>query len=319
MTKPPQTLLEAIRYFSDEDVCLGFVKELRWPDGVRCPTCGRDDPRFIATRRLWECKDKHARKQFSIKVGTIFEDSPIKLDKWLAAIWLIANAKNGVSSYELARSLGVTQKSAWFMLHRIRLAMQHNSIEKMQGGPVEADETFIGGKAKNMHRDRKAKARIKSGGGTSGKTVVFGMLERKGPDGHSTVRAKVVENTRRRALLPEIEKNVAPGSFVFTDAHASYDTVYREYLHSVVDHAESYVRGQVHTNGVENFWSLLKRTLSGTYVSVDPFHLWRYIDEQVFRFNNRKDNDGGRFRRVAAAILGKRLTYEELTTVPRPA
>lgn len=321
MDKTPETLLEAIRHFSDPDVCLEFMTELRWPDGVRCPTCGRDEPRFIATRRLWECKNKHPRKQFSIKVGTIFEDSPIGLDKWLSAIWLIANAKNGVSSYEMHRSLGVTQKTAWFMMHRIRLAMQSESFEKMGGGPVEADETFVGGKLSNMHKERREQIRGKSRrASVLGKTVVFGLLERHGPDGHSVVRTKVVPNTRRRVLLPEIKRNVTTGSTVYSDAHPSYRMVKDEYDHAVIDHAESYVRGQVHTNGIENFWSLLKRAIRGTYVNVEPSHLFRYLDEEVFRYNNRKDSDGGRFSDAAGGIVGKRLTYAQLTGAStRPA
>lgn len=317
MAREPKTLLEAIRYFSDEDVCLEFMTELRWPDGVRCPTCGRDEPRFIATRRLWECKNKHPRKQFSIKVGTIFEDSPIKLDKWLSAIWMIVNAKNGVSSYEMHRALGVTQKTAWFMMHRIRLAMQSESFDKIDG-EVEVDETFIGGKSSNMHKNRREK-RIKSTG-PAGKTVVFGLLDRHGPDGHSRVRAKVVPNNRRRILLPEIKRNVTTGSTVYSDAHPSYRMVKDEYEHEMIDHAESYVHGKVHTNGIENFWSLLKRAIRGTYVNVEPSHLFRYLDEEVFRYNARKDNDGGRFGRVAGGIVGKRLTYRELVgSSTRPA
>ncbi len=316
MTKAPETLLEAIRYFADQDTCLEFMKELRWPDGVTCPTCGRDEPRFIKTRSLWECKNKHPRKQFSIKVGTIFEDSPIKLDKWLSAIWMISNAKNGVSSYEMHRALGVTQKTAWFMMHRIRLAMQSESFDKIDG-EVEVDETFIGGKASNMHRARRA-TRIKSTG-PAGKTVVFGLLDRHGPDGHTVVRAKVVANNRRRVLLPEIKRNVTAGSTVYSDAHPSYRMVKDEFDHETIDHAESYVEGKVHTNNIENFWSLLKRAIKGTYVNVEPFHLFRYLDEEVFRYNSRKDNDGGRFGRVASGIVGKRLTYRELTASTTPA
>ena len=309
MAREPKTLLEAIRYFSDADVCLEFMTNLRWPDGVRCPTCDRDDPRFIATRRLWECKDKHPKRQFSIKVGTLFEDSPISLDKWLSAIWMISNAKNGVSSYEMHRALGVTQKTAWFMMHRIRVAMQSDTFD-MISGEVEADETFIGGKSEFMHKERRERT-IKSRG-PAGKTVVFGLLQRHGPDGHSVVRAKVVASNRRRALLPEIERNVTAGSEVFTDAHPSYRLVKNEYVHETIDHAESYVRGKVHTNGIENFWSLLKRAIKGTYVNVEPFHLFRYLDEEVFRYNSRKADDAGRFGRVADRMVGKRLTYREL-------
>jgi transposase-like protein len=222
----PRTLLEAIRYFSDLDVCQDFMVSLRWPSGtVTCPTCGRDNVRYIATRRLWECKDKHPRRQFSVKVGTIFEDSPMPLDKWLATIWMIANAKNGVSSYEIHRSIGVTQKTAWFMLHRIRLAMQSESFDRMDG-EVEVDETFVGGKA---HRERiKGQARRAS---VIGKTAVMGLLERHGPDGHSRVRAKVIPNTSRRVLRSIVRRNVVTGADVFTDAHPSYILLRDEYAH----------------------------------------------------------------------------------------
>ena len=310
MTEQPQTLLEAIRYFSDPDTCLLFMVELRWPKGVRCPTCGSDEVRFIATRRIWECRHTHPRRQFSVKVGTIFEDSPLGLDKWLAAIWMIANDKNGVSSYEMHRALGVTQKSAWFMLHRIRLAMQDETFE-MIDGETEVDETFIGGKARFMHKaDR---ARKITGTGGAGKVAVMGLLSRHGPDGHSTVRTKVVADRRRETLDPEVRKNVKAGSEVYTDALNSYSQLAGDYIHGVIDHAEKYVEGKIHTNGIENFWSLLKRALHGTYVSVEPFHLFRYLDEEVFRYNNRGTNDGGRFQRVAGRIEGKRLTYAELT------
>jgi transposase-like protein len=207
--KAPESLVDAIRYFSDPDVCLAFMTHLRWPDGkVTCPTCGSQGVRFISTRRLWECKNKHPRKQFSIKVGTIFEDSPIGLDKWLAAIWMIANDKNGVSSYELHRAINVTQKTAWFMLHRIRLAMKDQSFDRM-GGEVEVDETYVGGKSEFMHKERRARKITSTG--PKGKTAVLGMLERHGPNGRSRVRAKVVSSTRRRVLLPEIKRNVETG------------------------------------------------------------------------------------------------------------
>lgn len=313
MSRTPQTLLEAIRYFSDPDVCLDFMVGLRWPKGVRCPTCDSDDVGFIATRRVWQCKARHAKQQFSVKVGTIFEDSPIPFDKWLASIWMIANAKNGVSSYEISRAVGVTQKSAWFMMHRIRLAMQSETFDKMSGEPIEADETFIGGKLSNMHKDRRARIKgVAKRASIIGKTPVFGLLERHGPKGHSRVRAKVVRHVGRRVLLPEIRKNVEKGRKVYTDAALSYTLVRREFEHEFIDHTEAYVRGQVHTNGLENFWSLLKRAIKGTYVSVEPFHLIQYVDEQVFHYNSRKDNDAGRFRDVSGGIVGKRLTYKQL-------
>jgi transposase-like protein len=283
---------------------------LRWPDGVSCPTCGSNEVGFIATRRMWECKTKHAKRQFSVKVGTIFEDSPIGLDKWLAAIWMIANAKNGVSSYEIHRAIGVTQKSAWFMLHRIRLAMQSQSFDKLSG-EVEIDETWVGGKAGNMHKGRRERMKGKSHGFIN-KTPVFGLLERSTADSHSKVRARVVGSNRRKALFPIIRANVDRSAQVYSDAHPAYHTLGKEYTHDVIDHAESYVRGKVHTNGIENFWSLLKRAIAGTYVNVEPFHLFRYLDEEVFRFNARKDDDGGRFTSVTSNIVGKRLTYKDL-------
>lgn len=236
MQTEPKTLIEAIQYFSDPDRCLNFMVSLRWPNGVICPTCGSGDMKFIPTRRLWECKNKHVRRQFSIKVGTIFEDSPLSLDKWLAAIWLVANAKNGISSYEIHRALGVTQKSAWFMLHRIRLAMNNETFDKI-GGEVEADETYIGGKSRFMHKDKRAEKITGTGG--MGKTAVMGLLERHGPDGHSQVRTEVIPNVRRNTLSPKIRQHVTPGSEVFTDALKSYSDLGTDYIHEVIDHAEA--------------------------------------------------------------------------------
>jgi transposase-like protein len=296
-------LMETIRYFSDPMVCLEAVSKAKWTDGPECPRCGGKRRSFLRTRLLWTCLG--CRKQFSVKVGTIFEDSAIGLDKWLTAMWMLANCKNGVSSYEVARALNVTQKTAWFMLHRIRFAQHHGIIDKMSGG-VEADETFIGGKARNMHAWKRAK-KIR-GRGPEGKAIVFGLLERE--TGH--VRAMVVGTRRKRSLQPEIRENVAPGSQLFTDALMSYDGL-DEYAHKVIDHAEAYVDGNVHTNRMENFWSLLKRAIKGTYVSVEPFHLYRYLDEQVFRFNERKDTDAGRFQKVLNSVAGKRLTWNLLT------
>lgn len=307
----PQTLMEAIRHFADPDVALQTMVSLRWPEGVRCPTCGRADARFVKTRRIWECKGDHAKRQFSAKVGTVFEDSPIGLDKWFAAIWMVANCKNGVSSYEVARALGVTQKSGWFMLHRIRLAMQAGSLEKAHG-EVEADETFVGGRAKNMHKAKREKT-MKGGRGAVGKAIVMGVLER-GRDGEdSRVRARVIESVKTAELQGEVRNAVEPGSHLYTDAATGYRGLSGEYQHAVVDHMVEYVRGRVHTNGLENFWSLLKRGLRGTYVSVEPYHLPRYLDEQVFRFNARGTNDHGRFAGVLSRVAGLRLTYRDLT------
>jgi transposase-like protein len=315
MATEPKTLQAAILYFTDPDNCLNFLVARRFRDGVFCPRCGSKDVRFLATRRIWECKSKHAKRQFSIKVNTIFEDSPISLDKWLVAVWMIANCKNGVSSYEIHRAIGVTQKSAWFMLHRIRKALDVGSFHKLGGGPeneVEVDETFVGGKLRNMHKDKKIIYNKR--GGTYGKTIVMGLLDR----GRGEVRARVVVDTKRDTLQPQVLKNVKHGSTVYTDEAVTYQGLAHKYVHDVINHMEKYVNGRVHTNGIENFWSLLKRGIGGTYVAVEPFHLFRYVDEQVFRYNNRATadnpmNDFDRFSLAVSNIVGKRITYAELT------
>lgn len=302
-TKVPQTLKDAIEYFANPDTCLEYVAQMRWQEGVACPHCQTKKVSFIATRRIWTCLN--CRKQFSVKVGTIFEDSPLGLDKWLAAMWMIANAKNGISSHEIHRALGITQKSAWFMLHRIRKAMQEGSFELLKDD-VEADETYIGGKSENMHKSKRE--RVIRGRGAVGKTIVMGMLERKGK-----ARTQVVPDTSKETMQPIIGKNVKAGSNLYTDAMLSYEGLDPDYKHQVIDHAVEYVRGNVHTNGIENFWSLLKRCLHGTYIHVDPEHLTRYLDEETFRFDNRKANDAARFNAVLANITGKGISYKQLT------
>jgi transposase-like protein len=315
----PRTLQQAVIYFSDVTRCNEFMIAARWPDGkVRCPQCDSDRVTYMASVNRWKCYSKHPRPQFSLKVGTIFEDSPLGLDKWLVAVWLITNAKNGISSYELHRALGVTQKTAWFMLHRIRLAMQTKSFTKIDGH-VEVDETYIGGKARNMHPGKRKRLGISQSNSMAGKIAVMGLLERHGEKG-SQVRLQVVKNRRKNELEKTVTDNVAEGSTLYTDALRSYDRMNQKgYEHHVIDHAEKYVEGQVHTNGLENFWSLLKRALKGTYVSVEPFHLFRYLDEQAFRFNQRKDNDAGRFASVLGSVTGRRITYAELIAAVRPA
>lgn len=308
----PKTLAEAICYFADPEVAFEFMVALRWPNGVTCPRCESDKVKFLPKWHRWQCNG--CRQQFTVKVGTIFEDSPLGLDKWLPALWLIGNCKNGVSSYEIGRALGVTQKTAWFMLHRIRLAMQGEGFDKF-GGSVEADETFIGGRARFMHQNKRK--RVIKGTGGLGKVAVMGLLNRHGK-GHSTVRVSVVPDRTAGTLHARIRQNVKAGSKLYTDAHTGYEGLDAEYIHGVIDHSESYVKGQIHTNGLENFWSLLKRALKGTYVSVEPFHLFRYLDEQVFRFNNRKDNDAGRFESMASNVIGKRVTYKVLTGANLP-
>jgi transposase-like protein len=304
----PDTLLGAVTYFADVETSIAFVAALRWPDGVICPRCAGTSCYRLSTRQLWKCRG--CKKQFSVKVGSIFEDSPIGLDKWLPALWMLVNCKNGVSSYEIARDLGITQKSAWFMLHRLRLAVQHKTFEKICGH-VEIDETYIGGKARNMHKGKRE--RVIKGTGGKGKVAVMGLLARHGKDGHSTVRVSVVEDNRKPTLQAKVRENVRRTAHVYTDELLSYDGLGSDYTHNVINHAEAYVDGQIHTNGCENFWSLLKRALKGTYVSVEPFHLFRYLDEQAYRFNNRKLTDAARFLEAAASVFGKRLTFAVLT------
>jgi len=302
--KLPKTLQEAIVYFSDADRALAFAIMLRWPDGkIICPRCGSAEHSFISTRRIWFCKG--CKKQFTIKVGTIFEDSPLGMDKWMTAVWLIVNCKNGISSYEIARDLGITQKSAWFVIHRVRRAMEQGSFMKFSG-EIEADESFIGGKARNMHVSKRQR-RITGTGGKD-KTAVMGILERGGK-----VRTMVIPNRRKTAIQAEVKKHVEAGSALYTDALLSYDGLAGDYAHQVIDHAVQYVDGRVHTNGLENFWSLLKRSISGTYVSVEPFHLFRYLDEQSFRFNERKMTDAERFCFAMSNVFGRRLTWNQLT------
>jgi transposase-like protein len=311
----PKTLLEAIQWFSNEQVCIDAVAAMRWPQGVVCAACGADEPYYLKAAKRWKCRE--CRGQFSVKVNSIFEDSPISLTKWLPALWLLVNCKNGVSSYEIARDLAITQKSAWFVLHRLRLALRARDfgLKLGDGGPVEMDETFVGGKIKNMHASKVAKRKFGNTGwqGGRGKAVVMGMLERGGE-----VRAAVVESRIKKNISPVINANVKDGSHVITDEHVIYMDLHKTYVHEVINHMEGYVREHIHTNGIENFWSLLKRGLNGTYGNVEPYHLQAYVEEQVFRFNNRatKDNpldDADRFLLALSQVANKRLTYAELT------
>lgn len=303
--KEPDTLQEAVLYFSDPNNCREYLVAHRWPKGVTCPRCGSQNVLFQPKYNRWQCGSKHPLRQFTAKTGTIFEDSPLGLDKWLVAMWQVVNCRNGVSSYEVHRAIGVTQKTAWFMDHRIRLALGMVHVDKLSG-EVEADETFIGGKARNMHVSKRER-RI-TGTGPKDKTAVMGVLERGGE-----VRTSVVPNRKKKALQAEVRKHVEAGSALYTDALLSYDGLAQEYAHGVIDHAEKYVDGRVHTNGLENFWSLLKRSINGTYISVEPFHLFRYLDEQAYRFNHRKLTDAERFSIAVDGIVGKRVMYKELT------
>jgi transposase-like protein len=317
MKPEPKSLQEAVLYFSNPDNCIDYLAIRRWPDGkVICPGCGSDRVSFNANRRTWKCSKHHSKREFSIKVGTVMEDSPIPLDKWLTAMWMILNCKNGVSSCEIAKNVRVTQKSAWFMLHRIRLSMQDETLGSKlggNGGEVEADETFIGGKARNMHKSVKARRITGRGQSHYDKIMVAGVLERGGK-----VRTQVVADRQKETLQPLVRTHVEPGAFLYTDELGGYKGLAGEYEHQIIDHAVKYVDGRVHTNGMENFWSLLKRSLGGTYVSVEPFHLFRYLDEQSFRYNFRgtKENpitDADRFSIAASQLAGKRITFAQLT------
>src|SRR6266700_2789526 len=309
----PKTLQEAVSYFSDPQRTFDYAVKLRWPDGkVTCPRCNSTEHSFISTRRIWFCKD--CKKQFTVKVGTIFEDSALGMDKWMIAVWLIVNAKNGISSYEIARALGITQKSAWFMMYRVRLALHEKQFVKLGGSgkKVEVDETFIGGAARFMHADKRREKIIDRG--VKGKAAVMGILERGGK-----VHANVIPTRRKHHLQAQIRAHVKAQSAIYTDALLSYQGLKDQgFAHQVIDHAEKYVDGKVHTNGLENFWSLVKRGLKGTYISAEPCHMFRYLDEQVFRYNNRGSkenpkNDGDRFQLDLSQIAGKRLTFAEVT------
>lgn len=318
----PNTLKEAIEWFRDEGVAHKYLADRRWPDGnPKCPTCESTAVLYMPRYRRWKCGTNHPRRQFSVKVGTIMEDSPLKVGTWLAAMWMVANCKNGVSSYEIHRALDVTQKSAWFMLQRIRLAMQQSQGGGTMGGTIEVDETYVGGKARNMHKGSERRARQRRGRSREGKAVVMGLLERGTRNNPSRFRAQVVQNVKRGTLHAIVRENVGEGSAIYSDALRSYRGLEQGYDHRVIDHAVEYVRGLVHTNGAENFWSLLKRAVKGTYVSVEPFHLHRYVDEQVFRFNERKDEmgDRGRFNTLLSYVTGKRLMYRELIALNEPS
>lgn len=307
--KTPTTLIEAVAFFSDPERAWAYAVKARWPNGVACPRmgCGSAEVVTISTRKAWRCKE--CKRQFTVKVGSIFEHSPIPLTKWLPAVWLLANTKNGTSSHELGRALGITQKSAWFVFHRIREAMRVEG--GIFSGVVEADETYVGGRRRATWRS-KAGFRKMQHGPFEGKTTVLGMAQRSERKRGSRVRAMVVPNHSAKALLPHIYSNVAPGSAIYTDALRSYRLLGPEYVHEFVDHSIRYVEGRVHTNTIENFWSCLKRTIHGTYIAPRAFHLDRYLDEQVFRFNAREGDDADRFEAVLKNTDQRRLTHKEL-------
>jgi transposase-like protein len=283
----------------------------RWPDGNPvCPRCGSKNIGKCspAPRRVWNCKS--CKKQFTVKVATIFEDSPLPLTKWLPAFWMIVNAKNAISSCELARSLGVTQKTAWFMGHRIRLAIREG-MSNMMKGRVEADETFIGAKARNLHADKRRKL-VKVGRSLG--TPVHAMLERSSDQTKpSRVVTMPLKERTQATLHANVHQNVEKGAFLITDEWSGYFGLHKDFQHQVINHAECYARGHVHTNGLENFWALLKRSIKGTHVHVAPFHLFRYLDDQAYRFNQRRGDDTGRFLDSLSTVANRRLTFKKLT------
>jgi transposase-like protein len=259
MASEPTTLQEAVVYFSDPTNCREYMVPRRWANGVTCPYCGTDKVKFQPQHNRWQCSVHHARRQFTLKTGTVMEDSPIGMDKWMVAMWLVASNRNGVSSWELHRALHITQKTAWFLLHRVRLAMQDDLTGGSLSGEVEIDETFIGGKARNMHKDRKRRVQADGGRAADGKTTVLGMLERAG-----NVRATVIPDRTKAIMKPIVQANVEPGASIFTDEWSQgwgYDSAY---AHGVINHLEKYVDGNVHTNGIENFW--LRRSRESTHL-----------------------------------------------------
>lgn len=312
IARAPETLLEAVAYFRDETTAADHFARLRWPDGKQgCPKCGVLDAHyFLASRRVWKCRA--CRRQFSVKVGTIFQDSPLPLSKWLPAMWMLANCKNGISSYELSRALGVSQKSTWFMLHRLRLALQPDGGGKLRG-TVEVDDTGIGGLARNTHKDKRK--RVIKGRGLMSMTNVMGLLERGSKDRASRVRLMVTRFGLSAAEAgTEVRKHVEAGATVNTDAATAFRELADTYAHGVVNHGGGeWARGSTHTNSIENFWALLKRTVKGTYTNIAPFHTFRYLDEQAFRFNERRGSDLDRFQTAMRSVESRRLTYANLT------
>lgn len=302
--KYPTNLTQAIRYFSDDDRAFEFVKLMRWPDGVTCPRCDSGRLSFLTTRKMWKCLD--CKRQFSVRVGTIFEGSPLPFSTWLPAIWLIANSKNGISSHELGRALGITQKTAWYMLHRIRKAMADGTVGLM-AGVIEVDETYVGGAAKNMHRDRRAYA--VTGRGGVDKIAIQGIRERGGK-----MRGAVLHGTTAADVEDNIYKWVAVGSTIYTDKFAGYKGLAANFVHGTVDHQKrQYVDGAIHVNSVENFWTLFKRAWRGTYTKHNFEHAHRYLDERLFSFNLRGLTDLERCQAVLGQVTGRRMTWAELT------
>jgi len=293
--------------FTDPIEAATYLESIRWPNGPVCPHCGESErkpyPLKSNTRKLYKCAA--CRKQYTVTVGTIFEGSHIGLHKWLLAFYLLCSSKKGMSAHQLHRMLGITYKSAWFMAHRIRYAMEQPPFAKPLSGVVEADETYVGGKERNRKRQDKQK---KTGRGTN-KTPVVVLVERGGP-----ARSFRMANVTGLELKGAIRRNVAKESRIMTDSFKSYRGLSKEFAsHEYVSHSDGeYVRGEVHTNTAENYFSILKRGIDGTYHHISEAHLPRYLAEFDFRYNNRANmgvDDAERTRRALAGVVGKRLTY----------
>ena len=296
------SLMSMMETFSDEQVCIDHLRAIRWKNGAYCPHCGSTKVYHFSDNRTHKCGD--CRQRFSIKVGTIFEDTKLPLRKWFMAIWMVTSHTKGIASTQLAKDLKITQKSAWFVLHRLRHAAVTKSFTKPLEGMVEADETYMGGKEKNRHADKKTPG---SQGGAN-KVAVMGIMERDGE-----LRAKVVPNTTARVLHAELDANVAPGTNVMTDEHRGYIGIGQKFHHHTVNHSiGEYVKHFfIHTNGLENAWSLFKRKVYGIHHWVSGEHLDRYLAEFTFRHNRRAMGESGRVNALLGQIEG-RLTYKTL-------
>ena len=297
INKDFNSVIELIQSFPDEQTCIDHLEEIRWNGNVVSP--------FDSTSKVYDCKGnkykcKNTGKYFNVKTNTIFDNTKMPLQKWFLAIWLVTSHKKGISSLQLGRDLKITQKSAWFMLQRIRQCFGINDDEQLDN-EVEADETFVGGKNKNRHANKKVK------GTSDDKSPVLGMVERNG-----NLRAKKVDNTTYETLSKEIIKNVKEGAKLYTDDYLSYRKMRRVYDHSVVKHhRHEYVKGRVHTNTIEGFWSILKRGIYGIYHFTSKKHLQIYVDEFVFRYNTRNGSENERFN-LLLSNLENRITYKEL-------